>query len=290
MWTVNKPTVTAEYTFATCISRIADAGLKGRMDRAKILVTTASASYDAAAKRTELHLIPQTASIGLIPEAVSVGPGIVSCDEMISLYTGRMAKVGAPGRGIYDELLIAPNDARCPFCGHRDVSTLDHILAKSKFPALTVVPWNLVPCCADCNKAKGDAPPTSKETQFLHPYYDVIENDLWLWCEIVESSPASARFYVKPFSDWDAIMTARVHNQFKRLKIPKLYASQAGRELSNIRRHMQRLFAQRGSEGVREHLEDAYASRAAVHVNSWQTALYRAAVESEWYCNGGFAA
>ena len=185
MWRIPKPTVSAIDTYTTCISRVADKAFKQRLDSIIQIIQVDAHAYDQAADQANLHLFPQ---------AKSVGNNAVSRDEMESVYTDRMAKIGAPGRAIYDQLLISGEDSTCPFCGHRDVSTLDHVLAKSRFPSLAVTPWNLVPCCADCNKTKGNRPPNSKESQFLHPYYDDVQQDLWLACEIIEDSPPGARF------------------------------------------------------------------------------------------------
>jgi hypothetical protein len=279
MWSIPKPTRTLFDTFDLCISRIADPSLKSRMINVRQYLILEESRYDKAAKNTDLHLIVSNTSIG---------NGLVSGQEMEGLYTGRMAAIGSPGRQIYDEILISSDNSRCPFCGHRDVSTLDHILAKSKFPEFTITPWNLVPCCADCNKAKGSISPTSKDDQFLHPYYDSLDRDAWLCSEIIQSKPAGVAFYVRAPTKWTQVTKNRVHHQFRKLGIAKLYAAQGGRELSNIRQQMTVLFDRAGQVAVKDHLTEAYESRSAVNLNSWQTAFYRAASKSIWYCEGGF--
>ena len=201
------------------------------MTAAEPFIVAASQAFDTAAKGANLHLIHQTTTVG----------GIVSSAEMEAVYTGRMVPEESPGRAIYDVLLMAASGDFCPLCGHGLVKTLDHVLPKTKYPALAVAPLNLVPCCSDCNKSKTNIPPSEKENQFLHPYYDSIEDDPWLSCELIEADPPGARFFVEPFSDWDSVMASRVCNQFKTLELGKLYASQAGRELSNLRLQLTRL-------------------------------------------------
>jgi hypothetical protein len=163
------------------------------------------------------------------------------------------------------------------------------VLPKAHYPALAVLPDNLVPACADCNKTKGDGLVTDAADQFLHPYFDAIENDLWLRAEVLETSPAAMRFFVECPLHWDALTGERVRRHFGRLALGKLYASQAAQELVNIRYQLSLLNERAGAAGVRQFLAETYASRTHARINAWQTAFYAALRESDWYCNGGFA-
>ena len=184
--------------------------------------------------------------------------------------------------------MMAAAHGQCPFCGHLPVSTLDHCLPKAKHPALAVTPVNLIPCCKDCNHNKGTLGPNSSETQFLHAYYDDLTADRWLFAEIVEASPPGAVFFVSPPDQWDDSTAARVQRHFDELKLARLYASQAGRQLQNIRRSLSNILDAAGTIAVRDDLIQRSQSCAAVGVNSWDGALYEAASQSDWYCNGGF--
>jgi hypothetical protein len=162
----------------------------------------------------------------------------VTADEMSAIYTGRMAKKGGPGRSIYDELMATPAHGRCPLCGHRQVSTLDHHLPKAHYPALAVAPVNLVPSCMDCNKAKTNTFPLASEDETLHPYFDDIEDDPWLRADVIHTAPAALRFYVDPPAEWDDTITARVRLHFKIIGLGALYAAQAAEEMLNIRHYL----------------------------------------------------
>lgn len=199
-----------------------------------------------------------------------------------------MAKNTAPGRPIYDKLLAAPKHGICPLCGQRTVSTLDHHLPKDHYPALAVVPVNLIPACAECNKGKTNAIPEFREDQTLHPYYDNIENDSWLNAGVVQGSPVALRFFVDPPNTWDDLMAARVRCHFKVFKLATLYASHAACELVSIQYRLGPLFDKGGAGAVRDHLQKEAESREFAHKNSWQTAMYKALAASDWYCNGGF--
>ncbi len=264
--------------FRACVSRVKDADLKARLTSVEGNVVDAAVAYEAAASTAVLHTLPQQSNVG----------GVVSTAEMTNVYKLRMVKKDAPGRPVYDRLMAAPTHGRCPLCGQRTVSTLDHHLPKAEYPALVVVPINLIPACSDCNKAKADAIPQTEDEQTLHPYFDDVENDEWLRAEVIESSPAALHFFVDPPAAWNEVKTRRVRYHFKIFKLAYLYASHAAEEVVNIRASLDMLFARGGVEAVRVHLQEQAASRQAVHANSWQTAAYKAMAGSAWFCDRGF--
>jgi len=162
-------------------------------------------------------------------------------------------------------------------------------MPKMRYPALVVTPANLVPACADCNKAKLEAAPLSSLDATLHPYFDNIEDDLWLEARVLQTYPAALRFGVKSPSHWLVEMTARVEYHFNLLSLSSLYASHAAEELISIRHGLSGLHERAGASAVRQHLADRAASSARGRTNSWQTAAYRAWAGSAWFCDRGFA-
>lgn len=147
MWRVELPNHSARETSTTCINRVRDAELRRRLQRVEPDIVAASDAFEDAAPLTELHTIPTADNVA----------GIVSTAEMTKVYVQRMAKTGAPGREIYDQLRAAARNDRCPLCGQRLVTTLDHHLPKAEYPALAVAPVNLVPSCSDC-KGRSSTP------------------------------------------------------------------------------------------------------------------------------------
>lgn len=264
--------------FLTCISRVRDEGLKARLEAVEPHVVAAARAFDRAAAHAQLHTIPTHTTVG----------GLVTKQEMVDVYDYRMVKKEQPGRHIYDEILTAPSQGRCPLCGQRDVTTLDHHLPKTHFPALAVVPVNLVPSCSDCNKAKLDVAPRTQAEQTFHPYYDDVETDRWLEATILEHRPAALRFEVRPPATWGAIKSLRAAHHFATFKLGALYSSQAAAELLNIRHFLMGVHSKAGTEGVRRHLLEMSVSCEEVNLNSWQSASYRALSSNRWYYEGGF--
>lgn len=278
MWRITRPNIAAGFTFAECISRVRSLELKNRLNNIQQDIVNAEIEYDGAAQNKELHLIAPLDNVG----------GIVTNLEMVAVYRDRMVPENTPGRPIYDQIMSLAPHGRCPFCGHRIVSTLDHHLAKTRYSALTVIPLNLIACCKDCNKSKSNSTPNTPEEVYLHPYFDEIENDRWLYANVIEENPASFAFTVNPPQNWNQVLIARVLHHFETLDLDGLYRSNAAEELLNIKHQLHYLLEAGGQESVRQHLQDLYNSRLLNRINSWQTALYHALTESAWFCAGGF--
>jgi hypothetical protein len=278
MLKLERPTQAAGMTFTTCISRVRDSALKARLESVSQLIINASSEFNEAAERHSLHEVVRDVMVG----------GVVTTEEMDKVYTQRMAKTGAPGRGIYDEIFNSSPNGRCPLCAHRPVATLDHHLPKSHYPALAVAPLNLIPSCSDCNKAKLATVPQTASDVGIHPYYDDVDDDLWLVASVVEVRPAAVRFYVEVPDGWGAILAARIKKHFRTLGLAKLYSAEAAEELLHIRHQLEGIHAASGVATVREELLFRARSCARNRQNGWRAVTYSAWANSDWFCNGGF--
>jgi len=127
-----------------------------------------------------------------------------------------------------------------------------------------------------------------KGGQLLHPYFDDIDNEVWLGAEVVAGTPAGFRYFASPPGHWGISAKKRVAAHLKELNLPVLFSSNAGSRLSEIRSRLMSLHQKGGEETVRTHLREELTSIEADHKNSWVAAMYRAAVASDWFCNGGF--
>lgn len=278
MWSLERPAHSARSTFTTCISRVRNAGLAARLAAATDSVVAASSEFDRAARGGTLH---QIARHDLVTPDITI-------DDMEKVYTQRMAKTGAPGRDVYDEIFLSSPQGRCPLCTQRPVTTLDHHLPKAYFPSLAVAPLNLVPACSDCNKSKLASVPTRPEEVGLHPYYDDLGDEVWLQARVVERRPTALRFRVVAPAAWDAVLSARVEHHFRALGLGVLFASEAAEELVNIRHQLRTLRAADPIDSVRNELQRRAHSCAVGRPNGWRTAAYRAWHESDWFRDGGF--
>jgi hypothetical protein len=279
MWPVDRVAHAARPTYLECISRVKNAELLARLASAVDKADAASHAYVAAAIEGKTHRL----------EPGDFDLPNVRVDEAVVNYDSRMAKMGSPGRPIYDEIMISSVRFRCPMCGHRKVSTLDHYLPKTLFAALAVDPANLVPCCAECNRVKGQFFADSLASELLHPYFDDVDSEPWLAARIERASlPATIIYYVSVPSSWDSLIAARVKAHFSYFNLAGLFGVQAADELHNIKHRLADLIPFGASE-VRDHLAAEAASRRQSGNNTWQRALYEAISVDDWFCAGGFA-
>ncbi|HHV7519236.1 TPA: HNH endonuclease [Burkholderia orbicola] len=274
------PELVAGDVFTLCISRVRDAGFKERLASISTNVADASDTFQDLAARVCLHEFVREAVIG----------GVVTTSEMESVYTKRMVPKTSPGRAVYDTLMSLAPAGKCPLCAQRDASTLDHHLPKAHYPVLAVTPLNLVPSCKDCNKAKLAKLPGNANEEALHPYFDDIDNDRWLFASVHTTVPASLRFFVDPPDHWDDVLTARMFSHFETLALGTLYAAQGADELLNIRHQLRIIYDAGGAATVRTELLARAESARDVRVNGWRVSAFEAFAQSDWFCDGGFMA
>jgi hypothetical protein len=214
--------------------------------------------------------------------------GEVTIKEMKDVYTNFFVPKASLGRFLYDKILALPHNSKCPYCFHRQVSTIDHYLPKAYYPLLSIVPYNLVPSCKDCNTGMLSQHATQASEEMLHPYYDNIESELWLKAEVIQTSPVSVSYYVDCPGSWNDLLKKRVKFHFNTLELNLLYSLEAANELNNIRYLLQNEYDIGGQMGVRQHISEQANSRRRNHINSWQTAFYTALENDGWFCDGGF--
>jgi hypothetical protein len=275
---LNLPVEDAIDVFDICISKVQNADLKGRLKNCRPLILTAVTDYIAKAPRIELHTIATHNSIN----------GNVTAGEMKKVYTDRMAGATSPGRYIYDKWRASAPNNICPLCAQRTTENLEHHLPKGHYPIYSVVPINIFPACSSCNKIKLDAISDSPETDPIHPYFDDVDDELWLKAEVIEAKPASLRFYTLKPDNWDDIKYARIENHFRLFELEKLCASHSGEELAMNYFRINSLFVSGGAQSVKDFLEGSWLSMKNYNINSWQTASYEALFNSNWYQTGGF--
>lgn len=270
-----KPTYDLKYHLDSCISHCRTN--KTEMQNFTNDIIERANSYDNKATIDELFTFERLSNIPF------------DANSLINLYTTHMSKKGSIGRDIYDKLILSAK-GRCPFCASGIPTTIDHFLSKdveNGFPELSIVPINLVPCCKDCNHMKSNKIPAAQDEQFIHPYYDDVNNDKWLYAKVsyeISNEPVLI-FYVSCPSDWDDTLKARIQNQFKLLNLNSTYSQQAANELSGILYSLKELFINGGENAVKEYLIREANSREQANKNSWQTAMYYALAEDNNICS-----
>lgn len=199
-----------------------------------------------------------------------------------SLYSQFFVPAKKPGRKIYDALMLAASE-QCPFCGGIGQPTnLDHFLPKDHFPQYSVLPYNLVPSCRDCNMgAKGAGFATAESNQPIHPYVDkdCFFVDRWITCHYsaVDLHDAGTFiFHVEPPEHWDEVNKARARSHFSDFQIARRYGLQAAELLGTVLAQVRNLRALKIS--MQEVVEAIImpAVDEAPFVNHWRTGMHLA--------------
>ncbi|ESU27084.1 hypothetical protein FLJC2902T_22620 [Flavobacterium limnosediminis JC2902] len=274
---IKKPEIKVKQVFTDCISIVRNPIYKQQLTNCIDTLEAAETDLENKITGNTVHEIAQNEVI----------LGTIVKEDMEKVYNDRMSKKGTPARDHYNTIFLSAPNGKCPFCSQRIVKTLDHYLPKSKYPIFAVTPINLIPCCSDCNKDKLVDYPTSQEEETLHPYFDDVENEVWLKAKLLQTNPIGFEYYVFPSPNRADLLNRRILNHFNSFGLNKLYSVHAIEELENNKQHFKKLFANGGYDLLRAHLKDGFDSRSSVNLNSWQTAFYCALYEDEWFCNGG---
>lgn len=278
MKSVKKPLINAKTAFQACIKIVKNPDLKQRLTACENLIIKAEKEFDTKVATENIHSI----------QTEDIVNGNVTAEELEKVYTLRMVKKDVPGRSIYDKLISAPKLGICPLCSHRSVETLDHYLPKTDFPRLSTTPINLVPSCFSCNKSKLRHIPSNPEEATLHPYYDNIEDEEWLFAKVNHTDLPSISYFVTSPENWTDLLKGRVKFHFKLLSLDKLYSTQAAVLIRGLSHRLDSIYKKLSSNGVKDYLNEEANSRYAYDKNSWQTVFYLTASKDDWFCNGGF--
>ncbi|GEN46251.1 HNH endonuclease signature motif containing protein [Alkalibacillus haloalkaliphilus] len=273
MRALDKPIITHSEVLKSCISNIQDYNLKDRVTNEIDFFYRSSEEYDNKGNSGKLSEIPIIHTVN----------GNISKEEMRFLYRKLVVK-GQPGRVFYDRLLHSSK--LCPMCGYRLSTTLDHFLPKSEYPTYAVDPLNLIPCCTDCNMEKGTDVPAG-ETEKLHPYYDRVNDQKWLFAEVIYDNGIGFRFKTIKPSVWSSQKYNKVNHHFHAFGLSELYSIYASQELNDQAFYLKKLSFEVGSLGVRKQLIEYQKSAEKHYLNNWKSAMYEALGNSEWFCSTG---
>ncbi|MFE6421219.1 HNH endonuclease [Streptomyces rochei] len=244
-------------------------------------VVDATDRYEAAAAVTALHTL---AALKDSPEAEE------DRAELVKTYKSRMVPSGSPGNDVYNRLKKAPKHGICPLCAQRTVETLDHQMPKAHFPLLAITPSNLIPACSSCNWIKSSAFPRAASDQTLHPYFDNVTGQQWLYARVIESesAPPALSYFVQTPADWDPVLSNRVRLHFRTFALAELYASHAGQEISGLRFFLSTLPDQALASYLDRMANSIASSQDTGGLNHWRAVMYQALARNSWFIQGGY--
>lgn len=274
MKNLTKPSFSLNEIFSSCIVEIKSKDLKLRLKECLDDMIIAEQEFEKLAKISCLFTF----------EDNLCDIRRVSKKEMKNVYSNQMVPKNKPGRNIYDKILSAPFNRTCPICGQRKVSQLDHFLPKTFYPSFVITPINLIPSCAECNKKKLDKLPVSSETETLHPYFDNLGAERFLFSSITNTTIGIINFEIIPPKSWSELTSLRVKNHFESFDLNLLYSIHAIDDIIGQADYWIDL----DEESLKDELKKQAKSRIKSNPNSWQSAFYEGMSESVWFCQGGY--
>lgn len=117
----------------------------------------------------------------------------------------------------------------------------------------------------------------------IHPYFDDLDEIDWLNCRVIEDTLPVNFTYEVSDSITDYTLRSRINYQFNLLELGKLYADNAAREFTRRLTSLIREYNSNPTNKAKDFLNDNYLTNKYVNLNSWQTKLFLALKQSEWF-------
>ena len=276
---LDKPDMEQKDIIDACIDNLRREPTLSNIKKSRVFIERKSITYNILGEQGEL---------GKIPVHTKVTGGATK-DDMVWIYEKKFVRDG--GRNYYNKIMKIPPFARCPFCGVRRVSTLDHYLAKTEYPTFAITPNNLIASCADCNKIKSNLVFKNREDELFHPYYDEFDDEIWLKSNVWLNDEILFEFYVQKPESWTDEKYARAKNHFEKLELNNLYISHAAEEFTECQYSLKRIYKTGGKDLVRVELLDRIKEHRSNMKNTWRAALYDGLLNSndffDDYLRGG---
>jgi hypothetical protein len=274
MRTLSTPNIEAQSLYQRISRARKSSSIRARLAQAEGLVLQAYAAYDGSAATV----------CGLQP--------IITQPATEADLRGNYTYLTQSAKDIRAEILRGSPDGRCPLCDQGRVATLDHYLPQTTFPEFAILPVNLIPACAECNRTKAAAYEEAGEGLFLHAYLDVLPSKTrFLFARTgVDEGAFAVSFHVEPPRSLAADLRRRIRSHFARLGLADYYRAEGVNELTERGGSIKELVDGGASVGdvggyLRREADSVAKARGC---NYWRYALLDAAAASAEICAGKF--
>lgn len=209
--------------------------LRNNLSAAKEILLQGATNYESLARVGDLFTLSPVSSSVNESEAVVVD---LTTTNFKTLYEYYFTESNKPARKVYENILASANE-KCPYCGGIGrPRNLDHYLPKAHFPQFSVLPFNLVPSCRDCNMdGKKSIFAISKGDQVLHPYLDkdCYFKEQWLKARYIsDNDEGVVEYFVEPPGYWQEDHKQRVIKHFTEFDLKKRYSIEGSSRAATI--------------------------------------------------------
>jgi hypothetical protein len=175
-------------------------------------------------------------------------------DSVVNLSGSNFTAVEVQERTLLQNCYISPNGtfpllralifsrqpdvlkSSCPYCLLGWPGTIDHYVGQTEFPEFSILFKNLIPCCDNCNRIKGDYWRENGVRRILHFYNDTFIQHRFLYAKIVHHRGASApkfHFYLKRPVTITATEFKTIKGHFARFDLLTKYNERANALISS---------------------------------------------------------
>lgn len=265
------PEMSFREIFQNCVSKIREPGREVLSTELEKMVGLTN-GYKALATAGLLHNVEPHVAVGEDNGA-----------NHVKLYVGHLSNKESDLRRYYNKIKGVKRSYRCPYCGWAQIKQVDHFLPKEIFFRYSVSPYNLVPCCSDCNTSKGEYYGKSKSGSLFHPYFEQLPREKWLHATLCFTPEFSVRFSISDeFIDF--LTASRIENEFDRLAIFTAYEDLSTHNLISTRDRLLDVLVSSGPAGLKEHLEgvlEQARTDSGNDLNNWKVSLYEEILRNE---------
>ncbi len=207
-------------------------------------------------------------------------------EQISKVYDSRLVSKKGVERETYDQIRTLVG--KCPFCGFGEVWEVDHYLPKDQFPELNVLPNNLVPICHGCNHTKLTSLPEAANRSLLHPYFDVLPNEKWMFARLNIEEGGPVLEYFAQLDTRHGALSDRLSFHFTKLELPRRMKSISAQVLVEMEADIEEHLSNFGEQWISDHFRDQGERVFRRHGNTIEMAAYFAAAQNLNYCAGAY--
>lgn len=177
---------------------------------------------------------------------------------------------------------------KCPYCTISRANTTEHILPKEKYPEYAINALNLLPCCSECNSAKGEWVRDEKGNPLIiNFYYNILPETQYLYVRLLEDEKGYIDFeyYLdNPDHQVEESMFQLIQSHFEKLGLIEKYEEAAIADYVEIENCLKNRASESGVKKCLENLRSNTLEDAREYGrNHWKVILKLALADSEWY-------
>lgn len=175
-----------------------------------------------------------------------------------------------------------------PYCALSRANTTEHILPKDDYPEYAIDALNLLPCCSDCNSAKGSKVRDGNGNPLIiNFYYNKLPETQYLYVRLLEDEKGYIDFeyYLdNPNHQVEEPMFQLIKSHFEKLGLIEKYEEEA---IANYVEIENSLKSSASESEVKKYLNDLRSNTLEdakeYGSNHWKVILKLALADSEWY-------